>query len=647
MNLSETEQGTSPLEVRQQIERFPRAPGVYLMKDTGGKIVYVGKAKNLYNRVRQYFSQSGDPRYHIRLGLPSVVDIDFLVTDTEKDALILENTLIKKHKPRFNINLRDDKNHVHLRLDPRQDYPRLTVVRRPGKDKALYFGPYASSHAVRETLRLLYRAFPIRSCTDAVFHSRTRPCLYHEIGQCAAPCVPGYTTKASYDALVQQVVLHLQGRSDELIKSLKAGIAQASDELRFEEAALLYKRLQAVQETVGKQHMTALKQRDEDIFGYYRAGDTVQIQTLNVRNGQLVGGRAYTFPRQLGPEVEILSSFINQYYAENPYIPREILLPCELDDALSLAELLSEKKGRQVSVLVPQKGDKHHLVQLAMKNAALSYQKERDVEEQQQRALEELQQKLQLQKLPSRIECFDISNISGTLAVGSMVCFQDGQPNKQRYRRYRIQTLSGPNDYGMMLEVLRRRYRRALAENDLPDLLMVDGGKGQLNMALKALHELGITDLEVVGIAKSRLKVDADTGTRRHSDEKFYRPQRKNAVIFPVNSSALFLLQRVRDEAHRFAVTYHKSLRQRQQLRSSLENVPGVGGQRKTQLLRHFGSLKQVREASREALQEVLPVAVAQAVYDYFHAAEVPAALEPLDEPEEALELEEQLEGID
>ena len=357
------------MDVREQIERFPRTPGVYLMKNAEGKIIYVGKAKNLRNRVRQYYSQSGDPRFHIRLGLPSVVEIDFLVTDTEKEALILENTLIKQHHPRFNINLRDDKNHVHLRLDPKQPYPRLTVVRRPGKDKALYFGPYASSQAVRETLRTLYRAFPIRSCTDAVFHSRTRPCLYYEIGQCVAPCVPGYTTDAAYGALVQQVVLHLQGRSDEIIKTLKADIAQASDELRFEDAGRIYKRLQAVEETVGKQHVTSMKQRDQDIFGYYRAGDTVQIQTLNVRNGQLVGGKAYTFPRQLMPEPEVLSSFLNQYYADNPYIPREILLPCGLEDADSLAELLSEKKSRQVSIEVPQKGDKHHLVQLAMKNA--------------------------------------------------------------------------------------------------------------------------------------------------------------------------------------------------------------------------------------------------------------------------------------
>lgn len=609
------------MDVREQIERFPRTPGVYLMKEAGGRIVYVGKAKNLRTRVRQYYSQTGDPRYHIRLGLPSVVDIDFLATDTEKDALILENTLIKKHKPRFNINLRDDKTHVHLRLDPREAYPRLTIVRRPGKDNALYFGPYTSSHAVRETLRILYRAFPMRSCTDAVFNSRTRPCLYHEIGQCPAPCVPGYITPDGYQALVRQVVLHLQGRSDELVKTLKTEIATASEALHFEEAGRLYKRLQALQETIGKQHMTSMKQRDEDIFGYHRVGDTVQIQTLNVRNGQLVGGRSYTFPRQLAPEPEVLSSFLNQYYADSPYIPREVLLPCTLEDAEALAELLTEKKGRQVAVLVPQKGDKHHLVQMAMKNAALSYQKEQDTEEQQQRAMEELQHKLHLRTPPQRIECFDISNISGTLAVGSMVCFQAGQPDTQRYRRYRIQTLDGPNDYGMMLEVLRRRYRRALAEDDLPDLLMVDGGKGQLSMALRVLDELGITDLEVVGIAKSRLHVDEETGAHRYSDEKLYRPQRKNAVLFPVNSPALFLLQRVRDEAHRFAVTYHKTLRQRQQLHSALEDVPGVGVQRKTQLLTHFGSLRQVRAASYEALSAApgISPAVARAVYDALH----------------------------
>jgi excinuclease ABC subunit C len=351
----------------------------------------------------------------------------------------------------------------------------------------------------------------------------------------------------------------------------------------------------------------------------------MQLQTLNVRSGQLVGGRSYTFTNQLGTDEEILSSFINQYYADNPYIPREVLLPCILEDAAALAELLSEKKGRQVFLEVPQRGDKHHLVQLAMKNAELSYQKDHAASEQQRRTLEELQRKLHLRDLPQRIECFDISNISGTLAVGSMVCFQDGQPDKQRYRRYRIQTLDGPNDYGMMLEVLRRRYRRALEEHDFPDLLLVDGGKGQLQMALRVLDELGITDLEVAGIAKSRLKEDPQTGARQHSDEKLYRPGRKNAITFPVNAPALFLLQRVRDEAHRFAITYHKNLRQKHTLHSELDDIPGVGAQRKTQLLRHFGSLKQVREASFLELAAVpgIPEPVAQAVYDYFRATPV------------------------
>ncbi len=608
--------------LREQIERFPHAPGVYLMKDASDAIVYVGKAKNLRNRVKQYFSSSGDPRYHIRLGLLSVVAVDFLVTHTEKEALILENTLIKKHHPRYNIALRNDKNHIHLRLDPKQHYPRLTIVRRPGKDKAHYFGPYASSQAVRETLRVLSRAFPLRSCTDAVMNSRSRPCLYHEIGQCVAPCVPGHTTEAEYQELVEQVALHLRGRSDDIVKTLKAQIRQASDELRFEDAARLYRRLQAVEETTGKQRVTSMKQRDQDIFGYYRAGDTVQIQTLNVRSGQLVGGRAYTFTEQLEPDIEyLMSSFVNQYYAENPHIPREVLLPCALHDADSLTELLSEKKERQVVLEVPRRGDKYHMVQLAMKNAELSYQKELDADAEMQRALEELQKKLRLRQLPRRIECFDISNISGNQSVGSMVTFQDGEPDKQRYRRFRIQTLEGPNDFGMMLEVLRRRYRRALEEDDFPDLLMVDGGKGQLQMAVRVLDELGISNLDVVGIAKSRLKVDEDTGSRHHSDERLFRPGRKNPVTFLPNSPALHVLVRVRDEAHRFAITYHKNLRSKQTMRSELEDIAGVGAGRRTQLLRHFGSLKQIREASLSELKSVpgLPERVAQAVYDHFH----------------------------
>jgi len=622
MNAASTATTSHVDTLREQIERFPHAPGVYLMKDASGTIVYVGKAKNLRNRVRQYFSHSGDPRYHIRLGLLSVVAVDFLATHTEKEALILENTLIKKHHPRFNIALRDDKNHIHLRLDPQQHYPRLTIVRRPGKDKAHYFGPYASSQAVRETLRVLARAFPLRSCTDAVMNSRSRPCLYHEIGQCVAPCVPGHTTEAEYRELVEQVALHLRGRSDDIVKTLKTQIREASDDLRFEEAARLYRRLQAVEETTGKQRVTSVKQRDQDIFGYYRAGDTVQMQTLNVRSGQLVGGQAYTFNEQLEPDIEyLMSSFVNQYYADNPYIPREVLLPCALPDADSLAELLSEKKERQVVLEVPQRGDKYHMVQLAMKNAELSYQKELDADAEMQRALEELQKKLHLRHLPRRIECFDISNISGNQSVGSMVTFQNGEPDKQRYRRFRIQTLEGPNDFGMMLEVLRRRYRRALEEDDFPDLLMVDGGKGQLQMAVRALDELGIADLDVVGIAKSRLKVDESSGKRHHSDERLFRPGRKNAVTFLPNSPALHVLVRVRDEAHRFAITYHKNLRSKQTLRSELENIPGIGAGRRTQLLRHFGSLKQIREASLPELQSVpgLPERVAQAIYEYFH----------------------------
>jgi excinuclease ABC subunit C len=418
----------------------------------------------------------------------------------------------------------------------------------------------------------------------------------------------------------------LRGRSDEIVKTLKAQIHNASEELRFEDAARLYNRLQAVEETTGKQRVASVKQRDQDIFGYFWAGDTVQIQTLNVRSGQLVGGKAYTFEQQLLPEAVLLSSFVSQYYEDNPYIPREVLLPCALEDADLLAELLSDKKGRQVSLEVPQRGDKYHLVQLAGKNAELSYQKDHDESEQQQRALEEIQRKLRLRELPRRIECFDISNISGTLAVGSMVCFQDGQPAKQRYRRYRIQTLDGPNDFGMMLEVLRRRYRRALEENDFPDLLMVDGGKGQLQMAVRALDELGITDLDVVGITKSRLKVDRSGGTRQRSEERFFRPRRKNPVTFLSNSPALFLLQRVRDEAHRFAITYHKQLRSKQTLRSELEDIPGVGANRRSQLLRHFGSLKHVREASLAELTSVsgLPERIAQAVHDYFHATPTP-----------------------
>jgi excinuclease ABC subunit C len=592
------------MDLEAKLAQMPSQPGVYLMKSREGTILYVGKAKNLRSRVRSYFRKSGDGRFRIQFLIPNVEDIEFLVTDTEKEALILENTLIKEHKPRFNVNFRDDKSYVNLRLDPRDKYPRLTVVRRPGRDGALYFGPYASSNAVRETTRTLSRIFPLRLCTDPVFNSRTRPCLYHQIHRCSAPCVPGHVSDDEYRALVEQTALFLRGRDEELLKKLYAQMHEASQSLRFEEAGRIYRRIGAIERTIERQKVTSGQERDQDIFGFYREADSVEIQRLTIRGGKLLGGKSDLFSGQLSPDADILESYINQYYAEGQEIPEEVLLPFPLEGREGLADLLSERRGRRVQVLVPERGEKRALVAMANKNAELSFQARRDREHSQQATLQQLQERLHLRNFPHRIECFDMSNIQGTNPVGSMVVFTDGEPDKGRYRKFQVKTVEGPDDFASMYEVLSRRYTRAMEEDDLPDLIMVDGGKGQLNIAQAVLWELGIESPDLISIAKSRLKPAQGKDDKQRTEERFFLPGRKNPVTFPPNSPALFLLQRVRDEAHRFAITYHKARRAKAAVHSALDDIPGIGPKRRRALLQHFGSVKAIAEATPEALQE-------------------------------------------
>jgi excinuclease ABC subunit C len=593
------------MDLEAKLAQMPSQPGVYLMKNEEGTILYVGKAKNLRSRVRSYFRKSGDGRFRIQFLIPNVEDIEFLVTDTEKEALILENTLIKAHKPRFNVNFRDDKSYVNLRLDPRDRYPRLTVVRRPARDGALYFGPYASSQSVRETLRTLSRIFPLRLCTDHVFNSRTRPCLYYQIHRCSAPCVPGHVSDEEYGALVEQTALFLKGRDEDLAKMLYAQMRDASEALRYEEAGRIYRRIGAIERTIERQKVTSGQERDQDVFGFFREADNVEIQRLTIRGGKLLGGKSDLFAEQLSPDADILESYINQYYAEGQELPEEVLLPFALEGREGLADLLSERRGKRVSVLVPERGEKRALVAMATKNAELSFQARKDRERSQQSTLEQLQERLHLRNFPRRIECFDMSNIQGTNPVGAMVAFTDGEPDKARYRKFQVKTVEGPDDFASMYEVLSRRYTRALEEDDLPDLIMVDGGKGQLNIAQAVLWELGIETPDLISIAKSRLKPMQGTEQKHRTDERFFIPGRKNPVILPANCAGLFLLQRVRDEAHRFAITYHKSRRAKAAVHSALDDIPGIGPKRRRALLRHFGSVKAIAAASPETIQEV------------------------------------------
>ena len=601
---------SSVTELEKDLDNIPTSPGVYVMKSKSGEVIYVGKAKALRARLRAYF-RDGDSRYSVQFLMKRAAYIDFIVTNTEKEALLLENTLIKEHKPRYNIRLKDDKTYVSLRLDPREDFPRITVVRRFKRDGALYFGPYSSAAAVRDTLRSIQEVFPIRRCSNAAFKNRERPCLNCQIGRCAGPCC-GLISKEEYHKLIEEVILFLKGRNDDLARQLEGRMQEASDALNFEAAARLRDRLQSVERTLEKQQAVSAAAIDQDVFGIYSDNADTQIQVLFIRDGKLIDTGSHTFRRKRMPVPEVFSSIMKQFYSSERFVPKEILMPMEVDDAQLLAEVLTERRGRKVTIRMPKRGEKLRLVEMASKNAENFLKAKRAAAQSASSAGEELKKKLRLQEPPARIECVDISNISGTDAVGSLVTFNDGKPNRSRYRRYRIKTVSRADDYAMMDEVLTRRYRRGLEEQDMPDLLVVDGGKGQLNVALDVLRRLGVADLKVVALAKP---------AREGEQDKVFLPGRKNPVVFPASSGALHLLQRIRDEAHRFAITYHKKLRKKSRLRSALSDIPGVGDKRRNALLTHFGSIDRVKEASVEELAAVpaIPDSLAKRVHIHLH----------------------------
>jgi excinuclease ABC subunit C len=597
-------------ELEKNLDNVPKSPGVYVMKSKSGEVIYVGKAKDLRARLRAYF-RDGDSRYSVQFLMKRATDIDFIVTNNEKEALLLENTLIKQHKPRYNIRLKDDKTYVSLRLDPREDFPRLTIVRRYKRDGALYFGPYSSAAAVRDTLRSIQEVFPIRRCSNAAFKNRDRPCLNYQIGRCTGPC-SGLISKEEYHKLIGEVILFLKGRNDDLVRQLEERMQEASEKLNFEGAARIRDRLASIERTLEKQQAVSAAAIDQDVFGIHGDDAEAQIQVLLIRDGKLIDTRSYAFRRKRMPVQELFSSFVKQFYSPERFVPKEVLVPMEVEDAQLIAEVLTERRGLKVTIHVPKRGEKRRLVEMASKNAENLLKTKRAAAQSDSSAAEELKKKLKLRDVPARIECVDISNISGTDAVGSLVKFDDGKPEKSRYRRYRIKTVSGADDYAMMDEVLTRRYKRGLEENDLPDLLVVDGGKGQLNVALDVLRRLGVTDLKVVALAKP---------AREGETDKVFLPGRKNPVMLPASSGALHLLQRIRDEAHRFAITYHKRLRKKSRLRSALSDIPGVGEKRRKALLKHFGSLDRVKEASVEELAAVpaMPGSVARRIYIYLH----------------------------
>ncbi len=602
------------------LRRHPTASGVYLMKDDAGTVLYVGKAKNLRARLRCYVKADRDTRPQIRFLMERAATIETIVTDTEKEAFILENTLIKQYRPRYNIHLRDDKSFVSLRIDLRETFPMLEVVRHVRPDGARYFGPFASSSALRQTLKEIYRIFPLRHYPESRCRQRGRPCLFHQLGQCSAPC-HGLISAPDYRRLVNGVLALLEGRHEAVLEALRQRMSAEAAAMRYEAAAYLRDKCRAIEETVEQQKVVRHGVTDQDVVGLYRQGGEVEITILFYRHGALMARRNDNLDWERDEE-ELLSEYLVQFYGRDVPIPEEIVLPLPIEGGDALAEWLSERRGRRVRVTIPQRGPRRALVELANRNAEEAWRERGSREEARRAVLTEIMQKFHLRRLPHRIECFDVSTIHGQATVASMAVVVDGEPAKTDYRRYRVRTVIDSDDYAALREVLRRRLRRGREECNMPDMILIDGGKGQLGVLQGVLDEFSaLEEIDAVGIAKSRVRANVRGRTVERSEERFFLPGRKNPVVLRRGSPALFLLERLRDEAHRFAITHHRKVRGRNQLRSTLGEIPGVGPKRQRMLLKHFGSMKKVSGASLEELRAApgLPAALAAAIFDHFN----------------------------
>ena len=608
------------MTLAEQAERLPKTPGVYLFKDARGEVLYVGKAKNLSARVRQYLTGQ-DEREMVRFLVSSAAAVDAVLVDTEKEALILESTLIKKHQPRYNVRLIDGASFLHLRLDVSGAWPRYQLTRKIGKDVrrgVRYIGPIPSASRARTTLEFLERRFPLRTCTDRELKSRRRPCLLYQMKRCLAPCV-GLCSKEEYAAAVSESLLFLEGRSGELLDRLRERMVGHALAEEFEQAAALRDRVRAIEAVTERQQVVDERLADRDVWGLYREAERGVAVRIQVRQGRMEEPESLRISGALEDDGELLSSVLNRFYEVGELLPSEVLLPVAPPDLEGLGELLSERRGKKVTVRVPQRGEKTRLIELANKNAQSTLERSTSELERRRETLQALQRICHLPRLPLRIECFDNSNIQGTDPVASMVVFVEGRPERALYRRYNVKTIEGADDYATMGEILGRRFRRALVEDPgpwrKPDLLVVDGGKGQLNVALAVLAELGIDDVPAIGLAKPR--TERRKGDRDMPD-KIMLPGAKNPVVLRNNHPALHLLQALRDESHRTAVRYHRQRRTKRQMTGILDTIPGVGGKRKQALLKHFGGLAAIRAASVEDLTAIdgISAALAQRILD-------------------------------
>jgi excinuclease ABC subunit C len=571
-------------------------PGVYLMKDEFGEIIYIGKARNLKKRLASYFKNSGQQDIKAHILVNKICDLETIITRTEKEALILESNLIKRHKPRYNVVLKDDKRYPSLRIDLNEKYPNFAIVRKIGQDDALYFGPFASAHAVRETLRTINKTFKLRKCKAKDFKTRTRPCLHCQMEGCLAPCCLDVNPDV-YQEQVTEAIMFLKGQTPNLIRKVKEQMAASAESQEFERAARLRDKIYSLERTIEKQIAVTTDFKDRDIFAVARSEACSVVTVLSVRSGFLTGTRHYDFPEVISTENEMVGAFIRQYYERIPFIPDELLVSTELEDADLIEDWLKGLKKKKVSILHPQRGEKMRLVSMAernahneLKNLVASRSAEMDL-------LLRIKKKLKLSRLPERIECFDNSNISGTAPVAAMVVFEKARARNALYRKYRIKTVSEHDDYAYMQEVLTRRFGKGEASKPYPDLLMVDGGKGQLNIAVAVIKELNLAGLfDIIGIAK---KDEARGETR----DKIFKPARANPMGFGREEDLLLFLQRIRDEAHRFAISFHRARRQKISLHSALDAIPGVGQKRKAILLQHFKSVNNIRAAGIEEIR--------------------------------------------
>ena len=603
------------MTLEEKLRNLPVSPGVYLHKDEAGKIIYVGKAKNLRNRVRSYFQSGRGHDRKTRELVRRIRDLEFIVTDTEVEALVLESNLIKQHKPRYNVLLKDDKQYPHLKLTVNEPFPRVMITRKIQRDGALYFGPFLPASLARRTIDLINRTFQLRTCDIEIDGKLPRPCLEYHIKRCLGPCVKGLCTPTEYQEAVRDVRLLLEGKNKELADTLEARMAQSSEEMRYELAAKYRDLRKTVLAIAEQQKMATSPERDVDIFGYYREGARLALQLFTMREGKIVGRREFYWedlPEEDFDPSSFLSDVMTQYYSTD-YVPREIHVPVDFEDRGLLEKALTERRGRRVRILDPQRGEKRDLIDLVEKNAKLAFeQRFRVLKPDMERVLEELQEVLELPRFPARIESFDISHIQGAEAVGSMVVCENGKMNRAEYRKFKIKGVEGANDPASMHEVVFRRYRRQLDEgNPLPDLVMIDGGKAQLGAAAAAMRELELEAIPMIGVVKP---------PRRHNEVShlLVKGREHEPVFLDSHSPVLRLIQMIRDETHRTAVQYHRKRRELRDFTSELTAIPGVGEKRKNRLLRNLGSIQRVSTASVAELSPFVGRKTAEEIFEHF-----------------------------